>query len=86
MVGILRIIALAGEELQEVSIEQVFHPPIHLFQKYVLVAIECGYPGLSRLIDIRERAREENWEIWKMFLELNPHPPPPIPAEEFLIV
>ena len=62
MVGILRIIALAGEELQEVSIEQVFHPPIHLFQKYVLVAIECGYPGLPRLIDIRERARE-NWEI-----------------------
>ena len=76
MAGIIWITLLAGEEPQEVSIAQVFHLPIHLFQKYVLVATVCGYPlgmktvppGLPHLIDTRESARAG-------FLEPHPHTP-----------
>lgn len=77
MAGIIRIV-VSRELPQEVSIAQVFHPPIYLFQKYVLVATECGYllsmknvptgiPSLNRYLRTAGAG----------FLE--PHPPTPNP-------
>lgn len=79
MAGIIRIV-LSRELPQEVSIAQEFHPPIYLFQKYVLVATECGYllsmknvptglPSLNRYLRTAGAG----------FLE--PHPPTPNTGE-----